>query len=862
MLKVSRRYYLEYIAVLLVVALLTTLVLRSGLMMPLSRYIYDNMHPLLPTADFSDVAIVSIDDASLEHIGSWPWNRNVHARIIENLTQYNTKAVVLDLIFSEPDTMRPESDAALMRALDQHGKVFLPVNLMADNFGGVLETMPHTFFAQTSAGMGHVNAQLDEDGVVRGIYMRVGIGQPSWRHISLAVHERLHPGRNELFRVRSESPSPILSLEQRHYRMIPFANVSNLVPKVSAFEVFEGTADPALLKDKVVFIGASATGLSDSLLIPVHSNSGRITGVELNANIYAALQDQKLIKRISTFWHWALSLTLAGVTIFALPLLAPRWAIPLVFLMLTITVTLSYALLAWYQLWLPTGAAIAGIIIAYPLWTWRRLEYSLSQLRRTLEWLSVHDDLNQRLIQSAPLSTALALLEKIMPVTAWRLVDKTNKRHLITSRNKVDSPLWNSPQARFYPFVYDNKTVELQLLWQHTNPTASQEQWVTAMLSRCEDSLENDEHSFDFLEAQIGRVRTQEQRQQALTHFFEVSLAQLREGVAIVDSTGQLLFLNRQASEWLGIPATTIHAYHLLDMDKELIYNHENGDWRAIIAEAITTGRSQLECQTSSGLDLYVDILRTRADRQPGEILLFTFKNVTEVKQATRTKSEMLDFLSHDLRSPMLSLLALAERYQGEHAEDAIIQEFSAYIRKYAHRSLNIAEQFLQLARAEATQSVDFTPVDMLAVVESAIEQSLIRAQQKQQRIHFDYALEDNVWVNGHYELLVRAVENLLSNAIKYSPENTQITVTLACHNKQVICTVEDQGQGIAPEFIDHLFERFSRAKADSHSGTHGAGLGLRFVQVVAQRHQGSINVESKVGKGSRFEICLTGIEM
>jgi len=58
------------------------------------------------------------------------------------------------------------------------------------------------------------------------------------------------------------------------------------------------------------------------------------------------------------------------------------------------------------------------------------------------------------------------------------------------------------------------------------------------------------------------------------------------------------------------------------------------------------------------------------------------------------------------------------------------------------------------------------------------------------------------------------------------------------------------------------LFERFSRAKADSHSGTHGAGLGLRFVQVVAQRHQGSINVESKVGKGSRFEICLTGIEM
>lgn len=862
MLKVSRRYYLEHLAVLLVVAILTALVLRSGLMMPLSRYVYDNMQPILPNADFSDIAIVSIDDESLEHIGSWPWSREVHAQIIENLTAYGTQAVVLDLIFSEPDTMRPESDAALMRALDKNGNVFLPVNLMADNFGGVLETMPHAFFAQTSAGMGHVNAQLDVDGVVRGIYMRTGIGQPSWRHIALAVFNQLNPRGNELYRIRAEDPSPELSLEQRYYRMIPFVDTS-LVPHISAAEIFEGTADPELLKDKVVFVGATASGLSDTLPIPLRSNRGRITGVEMNATIYAALQDQMLIKRISTFWHWALSLTLACITIFLLPLLAPRWAIPLVFLMLMVTISLSYALLAWYQTWFPTGAAIAGIIIAYPLWTWRRLEYSLGQLRRTLQWLSVHDDLNQRLIQSAPLASALTLLEKIMPMEAWRLRDKNNKRTLITSRNKIDPKKWNSRQTRFYPFFYDQAHLELQVIWQEDAPTASQEQWINATLSRCEDSAEpTADHSFDFLETQIGRIRTQEQRQQALTHFFEVSLAQLREGVVIADATGQLLFLNTQASQWLGIPANNIQSYHLLDMDRELVYNQETNNWRTIISQAISTGRSQLECQTQSGRDLYLDVLRTRAGRQPGEILLLTFKDVTEVKQAMRTKSEMLDFLSHDLRSPMLSLLALAERYQSEHENDTSMQEFTTHIRKYAQRSLNIAEQFLQLARAEATQSVDFSPVDMLAVVESAIEQSLVRAQQKQQHIQFDYDLEDNVWVNGHYELLVRAVENLLSNAIKYSPEGTQITVTLRGKDAQVICAVKDEGHGIEPEFIDHLFERFSRAKNESQNCNPGAGLGLRFVQVVTQRHQGCINVESELGKGSRFEISLPSIEM
>lgn len=860
--KVSRRYYFEHLAVLLVVALLTTLTLRSGMMMPLSRYIYDCMQPLLPSADHSDIVIVAIDDTSLQDIGSWPWDRRVHAQIIENLTRYQSKAIVLDLLFSEPDTMRPESDAALMRAFDKHGKVFLPVNLMADNFGSVFETTPHTFFAQTSAGMGHVNAQLDNDGTVRGIYMRAGIGQPYWRHIALVAYENLHPRGIELFDTRTQAPSPVLSLEQRHYRMVPITFSPTSIPRVSASTVYEDAADPELFKNKVVFFGTTATSLSDPLPMPLHSQRGQISGVEMTANVYAALKSQMLIKRMPALWHWALSLALACTTILLLPLLAPRWAIPLVALMLIVTATLSYILLAWYQLWLPTGAAILGIVVAYPLWTWRRLEYSLGQLRKTLQWVSGHNDLNQRLIQSAPLPTALSLLEKIMPIETWRLIDKTNNRLLISSYKKVDKKLWCSAQTRYYPFFHNDNYVELQLLWRPEAPTASQEQWVNAMLSRCADSNVPADSSFDFLEVQINRVRTQEQQQQALTHFFEVSLAQLREGIAIADSTGQLLFLNTQASEWLGIPATKIQAYNLLDLDRELIYNRKHKDWRDIVTDAITTGRSQLECQTSQGLDLYLDVLRTRAGQQPGEILLLTFTNVTEVKQAMRTKSEMLDFLSHDLRSPMLSLLALAERYQSEHPKNTVIQEFSTYIHRYSQRSLNIAEQFLQLARAEAAQSIDFTPVDMLAVVESAIEQSHARAQQKQQNIQFNYSSNDNVWVNGHYELLVRAMENLLSNAIKYSPQNSQIVVNLNYQNKQVICTVEDHGQGIDPEFIDHLFERFSRSKSQSISGSHGAGLGLRFVEVAIQRHQGTISVESKLGEGSRFTISLAGIEM
>src|SRR5699024_997836 len=106
--------------------------------------------------------------------------------------------------------------------------------------------------------------------------------------------------------------------------------------------------------------------------------------------------------------------------------------------------------------------------------------------------------------------------------------------------------------------------------------------------------------------------------------------------------------------------------------------------------------------------------------------------------------------------------------------------------------------------RAESTDVVDFAPVDMLAIAESAIEQTVLRAESKQQEIKFDYT-NDDVWVNGHFELLMRALENLLSNAVKYSGNNTCITVSLQCNDAAVICSVSDQGQGIEEEFLADL---------------------------------------------------------
>ena len=240
-------------------------------------------------------------------------------------------------------------------------------------------------------------------------------------------------------------------------------------------------------------------------------------------------------------------------------------------------------------------------------------------------------------------------------------------------------------------------------------------------------------------------------------------------------------------------------------------------------------------------------------------MLILTLKDISEIKQAMRERSELLDFLSHDLRSPMISLLALAEKMR--HSEKGReLTEFLDAIDHHARRNLNIAEQFLQLARVESLETLQLQPLDMLPVLESALDDVGAQAQARDITLRFDYNHDDEVWVNGNHELLQRLVVNLLTNAIKYSHPGGSVTVTLRTVGDQVACEVRDRGIGIPEEYRDRLFERFSRAA--NSGGSRGAGLGLRFVKVVAERHGGEIRVQSEPGEGSCFTLLLPRVEL
>ena len=225
------------------------------------------------------------------------------------------------------------------------------------------------------------------------------------------------------------------------------------------------------------------------------------------------------------------------------------------------------------------------------------------------------------------------------------------------------------------------------------------------------------------------------------------------------------------------------------------------------------------------------------------------------MKEYERARDETLNFLSHDLRSPLVSILAiieLARNRKWKENPDAMLDE----IEKYADKNLKVADNFLHYARAEASNEVNFELTDLHRVVSGAIDEVFRQAEFR--GITFHQAIcDEDIWIMGQGDLLERAVTNLLSNAIKFSQPESTIFIELKVENGRAICQVRDQGVGITAEDIKNIFERFKRASSGAAKERLGAGLGLRFVDVVMRRHKGSIAVTSEPGQGATFTISL-----
>lgn len=277
-----------------------------------SERAWDQM--LLPHAPHARLVVVTIDDVSLEALGRWPWDRGVHAEVIRRIAAGRPAAIGYDVTFAEPQDAY--NDALLAQAMQDAGNVVLPIETALAE-GSV---WPLSLFQQAAARIGHVTLQPDEDGVVRRVAVTT-LDDTGEAHRFFA-HEVLRVAGVTV----SIPPAPLLR--------IAYPGGAGTVESISAADVANGSVSSSVFAGKIVFVGATAPSLHDTVLSPF----GVLSGVETHASLADTLLSQRFLMPVP--------IEVAAMVIFALALLAAlaaawlrmRWGIPAVFLLLIVLI--------------------------------------------------------------------------------------------------------------------------------------------------------------------------------------------------------------------------------------------------------------------------------------------------------------------------------------------------------------------------------------------------------------------------------------------------------------------------------------------------------------------------------------------
>ncbi|AKG20413.1 PAS domain-containing protein [Calothrix sp. 336/3] len=231
-------------------------------------------------------------------------------------------------------------------------------------------------------------------------------------------------------------------------------------------------------------------------------------------------------------------------------------------------------------------------------------------------------------------------------------------------------------------------------------------------------------------------------------------------------------------------------------------------------------------------------------------------------ERANRIKDEFLAILSHELRSPLNPILGWTKLLQSRKLDAAKTVEALATIERNAKLQTQLIDDLLDVAKIlRGKLVIDMTPLDLVAVIEAAIDTVRGAAMAKSIRLHT--VLSQIGRISGDSARLQQVVWNLLSNAIKFTPNNGRVDILLERMGNQAQITVRDTGKGIRPNFLPHLFESFRQEDASTTRKYGGLGLGLAIARSLVEAHGGTITADSPgEGQGATFTVYFPLIDI
>jgi two-component system NtrC family sensor kinase len=332
-------------------------------------------------------------------------------------------------------------------------------------------------------------------------------------------------------------------------------------------------------------------------------------------------------------------------------------------------------------------------------------------------------------------------------------------------------------------------------------------------------------------------------RQKHIHEWYRFSrvLENLEDGVILTNNDGYLLMVNRSARKIFSLKETQIQGKlvgeilplpDLLDMCKP----HHTFPRRSEIT--LSDGR----------------VLSAQASLVPEVGLVVVMQDITHLKELDRRKTEFVNTISHDLRSPLTAIygfIGLIDRVGPINEQQA---EFIHHIQSSVQNITCLINDLMDLDRLEAGYDIHMEDVNLAEIVRQSIETLDYQVNEKMQVL--EHVLPDDLpLIIGNPLQLQRMVTNLIENAVKFTPPLGKINVQIRAEARQIILEVADNGPGIPMEDQPHVFEKFYRAGNLSQT-TSGTGLGLSIVQSIVEKHRGRIWLDSSP-QGTIFTVIL-----
>jgi len=374
-------------------------------------------------------------------------------------------------------------------------------------------------------------------------------------------------------------------------------------------------------------------------------------------------------------------------------------------------------------------------------------------------------------------------------------------------------------------------------------------QWIVTPLNTLDLHNPLDNESYEELAPMLDRIHQQhlqiqkqlKELQQKTEEFAQIT-GNMREGLVLLDRQGRILTINPAACQLFGADISC--------MGQSVLTIDGSPEMSGAVDQALQSGHSEFRAQRG-GRHYQFDISRSGTDGQAAGAVLLAF-DVTEQELAERRRREFTANVSHELKTPLQSIIGSAELLENQMVKTEDVPRFVGHIRKEAARLVTLIDDIIRLSQMDEGAPMTEEMLDALAVARDVTDALADVADAKGVQLHLQ---GESSLMMASARLLHELIYNLVDNAIKYNIENGSVYVTVKKERSGVLLSVEDTGIGIPMEHQSRIFERFYRVDKSHSRSSGGTGLGLSIVKHAAQYFNARIDLKSQPGEGTTITV-------